>query len=746
MPGYLQMRLWLINRNLNNNKMKFLLVISCLVLMSLSGISRPDSSAYYASSRLDYYTDEKVGEILVFVPEKLKGHKTNIDLVFEYEALNKGFQAAPYGVSTVPFSMERLRDGQNEITVSFYEDEKWVDSRKVWVTVRPPHENAVKVDLATGGLSVNGLPFFAFGFYTYFPVQPTLAEQEVVKGFNLMSPYQKIEKKSLKDRQAYMDRCAVLGMKVNYNLCSVAGGGGIESSRLQGLSRDEKLDKLKKEVLKFRDHPALLAWYIADEPDGQNLSPDSLMETYRLIKELDPYHPVSIVFKSSRKAADYRAVMDIAMTDPYPIPQGKVSEIMTNVDVMKNDFWLEKPIWVVPQAFGGNQWWQREPDPREIRAMTYLAIIQGATGIQYYIRNSPNSFPKSTAMWDECGAMALEIAELTPDINSPHPAPELVTDNSNVHAKAWNRAGLVTIAVMNDRNEPSSIKLKMKNVDLNIQADVLFENRKIQVTDGVIEDVIDGYGTRVYRFDARNKVDRQKDLQPGNLAIDPGFEDLSNVGVPSACFATNGSEPGSTFFVDSRKYYQGEHSLRMNNPSDKPGNLLSFYGLDVRASRSYTVSIMATTGASPNHSAGKTTGPGKFKLGLGSLDNTFECTESWAKYEINGIRILPDEEKSTRVSPMLEMDGKGTAWFDLLQVYPDMEIRVGRGEEGKSSIIELNTIHPEAKVYYSTDGSEPSEQSQAYIGPVDVKNNIVFKSAAFKDGKRVGYIEEKLAP
>lgn len=204
--------------------MKFLSVICFLVLVSLSGFSRTDSTAYFASSRLDYYTNEKVGEILVFVPERLKDHKISIDLVFEYEPLNKDFPAASDGVSIVPFSMDRLREGQNEITVSFYEDEKWVDSRKVWVTVRPPHENAVKVDLATGGLSVNGLPFFPFGFYTYFPVQPALAESEVVKGFNLISPYQKIEKKSLKERKAYMDRCAALGMKVNYNLCSVAGG------------------------------------------------------------------------------------------------------------------------------------------------------------------------------------------------------------------------------------------------------------------------------------------------------------------------------------------------------------------------------------------------------------------------------------------------------------------------------------------------------------------------------------------
>jgi hypothetical protein len=724
--------------------MKFLSVISFFLILSYSGYSRPDSSAYYASSRLDYYTDEKAGEILVFVPEKLKGHKINIDLVFEYESLTKGFPVASSGVSTVPFLMDRLRLGQNEITVSFYEDDKWVDSRKVLITLRPHHDNAVKVDLATGGLSVAGLPFFPFGFYAYFPVQSTMLEEEIIKGFNLISPFQKIEKKSLKERKAYMDRCASLGMKVNYNLCSTAGGGGVENSRLTGLSREEKLERLQKEVEMFRDHPALLAWYIADEPDGQNIPPDSLKETYRLIKEIDPYHPVSIVFNSPRKAADYQEVMDIAMTDPYPIPQGKVTEVAAFTDILKKAFWLEKPVWVVPQAFGGNEWWQREPDPREIRAMTYLAIIHGATGIQYFIRSGPNSFPKSSAMWAECGAMALEIAELTPDINSPHPAPEMNSDNPHIHAKAWNRAGLVTIAVVNDFNEPGKFKLSMVNLGFTMEADVMFENRKIRITDGAIEDLIDGYGTRVYRFDVRNKPDWIKDRMPGNLTIDPGFEDLSGVGIPAACYAISGYDPGNTYFIDSRRSQQGEHSLRLNNPSEKPGTRLSFYGPELEENKSYTISILARTGPSSNRSQEKRSGPVRFRLVLGSEERIFDITDNWQKFEINAIQPAGQAERNGKLCPQLEMAGKGTAWFDLLQVYPDMEMKLRTGEEGKS-IIELISIHPEAKIYYTIDGTEPSTESLPYMIPVVIDHKILIKAAAYKDGIRVGYIEQKVS-
>ncbi len=76
------------------------------------------------------------------------------------------------------------------------------------------------------------------------------------------------------------------------------------------------------------DHPALLAWYIADEPNGYRIEPDSLLKIYNLVRELDPWHPVTIVFMapflSSRQYAD---ALDIVMADPYPVPDSPISMV-----------------------------------------------------------------------------------------------------------------------------------------------------------------------------------------------------------------------------------------------------------------------------------------------------------------------------------------------------------------------------------------------------------------------------------
>jgi hypothetical protein len=721
--------------------MRKLAFLSILLLLLQQGFSQVNLDQFFAESRLDYYTNEEAGEILVYTPGRYKSSEISIDLVFEYQPLSRNYPVNSHGVSTVPFPMELLKEGRNEITVSFNENEKWLDSRKVYVTIRPARDNAVKIDRVNGGLFTNNLVMIPFGFYTYFPFDVQSLDIEAVNGFNMISPYQKADKKSLKSRKAYMDRCADLGIRVNYNLCSAAGGGGAESSLLDGLSSDAKKEMLRKEVEQFRDHPALLSWYIADMPDGRDVPADSLAEYYKIIKELDPYHPVTLLLNSPRNAAGYRNVTDIIMTAPYPVPQGNLREVKDYTSIPKAEFLYDKPVWLVPQAFGGNEWWKREPNPGEIRAMTYLAIINGATGIQYFIRSAPNSFPKSAGTWNECASVAREIAELAPDFFSQHPAPEFVPDDPGIHVKTFNRSGLVTILVVNEKNVPGRIKLKMADAGLTISANVLFENRQVVIVNGVLEDFIDGYGTRVYRYDTRLMTDQVKEYDRSNLVVDPDFEDLSDAGVPSACYAYNGADPGGTFFIDSRRHYSKEHSLRLNNPSDKPGNRLAFYGLELDKKKSYTVSIMARTGASANKAGGKKGGPVEFRLALGNDEKIFECTESWQKYQLNGIIPSIQNAETGRVCPHLGLTGQGTAWFDLLQVYPDMEIIESPGSAENLRIIELKCVHPDVKIYYTTDGTEPTSLSNQYLIPVELDQKAQVKAKAFQNEKVIGFIE-----
>lgn len=542
--------------------------------------------------------------------------------------------------------------------------------------------NEVRTDALTGGLIVSGRKFYPFGFYCYSPVYPTLPEEEAVRGFNMMSPYQKILPETYNERKAYMDRCAMLGVKVQYNLLSVSGGGGV-TSQIEGISEEEKMDRLINEIIAFRDHPALLSWYISDEPNGYKLPPEKLEQIYRTVKMTDPWHPVSVVFMAPFiSARKYVRGLDIVMADPYPVPNGPISQVGSITAQLSKEFKGIKPVWIVPQAFGGGEWWSREPSIQELRSMTYQAIINGAKGIQYFIRQGPNSFPKSTASWNECGRMALEISEITPWLLSDEAAPQVRTSAENISVSSYLHMGKTLILAVNTSNKPQRIDISISNSGTST-ADVIFENRQIRLSSGVLSDFIQAYGSQAYMINS-NTV-REKIIPfRGNLITDPGFENLSSPGIPSACYAWNEGDRGATFFTDSREHYDGFHSLRLITPKENMGTRLRFFPINVKYGHTYMITIWAKAdpGQVGNNSKDQATNEfhyqaGKFpyfEIGFSGLGyRRFELTSDWKQY-VTSVTIPADTLLPLRTNVMLRMPGSGTGWFDLLQVFEATDI------------------------------------------------------------------------
>ena len=730
----------------NINTVKRIIIAFAGILLFFPAVlkSQADPGTYRAFVRQDYYTNEEQGEIYFLAPASKNGKTLKVDLVLDHEFLLRGFEVFPGEGVPVPFSLGRFKEGENEITLSVYENEMWVESFKLQLVLRPHLPNAVKIDRATGGLIADSLPFFPFGFYASWPVDLPSLNEEAARGFNLISPYWKAGAGNRREKMEFMDRCAELGFKVNFNVCSVAGGGGVAGSHGEGLSADEKLRLLREEVTAFRYHPALLAWYISDEPIGQGVPPGALQATYKTIKELDPYHPVTIVFMTPSGADAYAGVMDIAMTDPYPIPNNPVTEVSDFTDALVRHFRYDKPVWTVPQAFGGNEWWSREPLPGEVRAMTYLAVIHHATGIQYFIRRAPNGTPKAAATWGECGGLSLEMAELAPDLFSGLPAPQLSCSQPTVHARVINKHGRITVMAVNTSADPVSCSFRLESLPVTGKISVLYENRELEMNLGSFEDMIEGHGTRLYRIDISLKTDQVRGLKKGNLTLDPGFEENAIPGVPSACYASVLEQNGSTFFVDSRIAVEGNHSLRLNNTGRSSSLELSFFGPELSAETSYTLSVRARTGPSSNKPAkrgfiSKKEVPVSMSLSLAEGPPAeFALTSGWKEYSINGQKALPGVP-THRNSPHLGLTTKGTAWIDLVQLVPDLEIlSVPIGAEG-SIMTMVSTIHQDAVIHYTLDGTWPTPASAVYEDPIFLKSSVRFRASAFSGNELKGF-------
>ena len=155
------------------------------------------------------------------------------------------------------------------------------------------------------------------------------------------------------------------------------------SSYLRGKLNLEGLEPMIDE---FKDHPALLAWYSVDEPNGEEQL-SWCRAAYSLFAEKDPYHPVYLVMCVPGSFARFGTTTDILGIDPYPIPN---SVVMVADWLKRAEDALEglRPVWMIPQLHNWSAYRNsddgRGPTPEEERNMVYQGLIWGAKGIVYY--------------------------------------------------------------------------------------------------------------------------------------------------------------------------------------------------------------------------------------------------------------------------------------------------------------------------------------------------------------------------
>jgi hypothetical protein len=646
-------------------KKLFIYILLVIPVTQKSNSQQIDTSSFGINTRLSFYSYEKSGEILVHVPKNLIYNNLSVTLTLSEETVGTWKGRTGKNLIRIPFIIDQQPGCYRivaDISVPGSRMKYSADADFVILKYKP---NEVKTDRLTGGLIVNKRPFFPFGFYCYSPVYTALPEEEVVKGFNLISPYQKILPESFKERKAYMDRCAELGMKVHYNLLSVSGGGGV-SSKIDGLTDILKKERLINEINAFKDHPALLAWYIADEPNGNNIPPDSLIKIYKLIKKIDPWHPVSVVFMSPfLSSLKYSDAMDFVMADPYPVPDLPVTMVGNVTSQLAKEFQGKKPVWIVPQVFGGGEIWQREPTLQEIRSMTYQAIINGARGIQYFVRQGPNLFPKSIGTWSECGRMAVEIAELAPWLLSDKESVPVSIGSPDIIAKSYIHEGRMLILAVNKTNAPVRAGFLIPIYFLG-KVKVIFENRQITMNGESFSDIFSSYGSQAYMIDLKPIKESVKPWV-GNLIIDPGFEDTSSPGVPASCYARGNGERGATYFLDSREHIEGYHSLRLVTPTYNGSAKLRFFPVIVRPGATYMISVSAKTDNEQGliNNMGK---PQYFEISLGDYGTSrFSMENNWKQY-VTFITIPYFYNLPPKTNVILQMPSAGVGWFDMIQV------------------------------------------------------------------------------
>lgn len=320
----------------------------------------------------------------------------------------------------------------------------------------------------SGVAQVDGEPFFPIGIFTYH-LDDAVMQQIREKRFNtIIHGFE----------QHQLDRIHAEGLKAIV------------------YPRGEWLEAAK-------EHPALLAWYLADEPEGHGQTPAEMEEAYHELKARDPHHPIGLCHFLYEAIEQYKDAADFTMSDVYPVTANR-DVPLRNVGI---HIWRAHtvhggrhwPVWAYIQVFGGpdtdgGKWAQ--PTPQEVRAMTFMALAQGATGILYF-----SYWPKAPATWSSVGELNRDLHRLVPWLASPG---EEMAAHCSLPEDVWVRArrveggGGILLAV---NLTPEVVEAEIGFAEVTtptLQLRGALEPISVEMKDGRMQERLLPYAERVY--------------------------------------------------------------------------------------------------------------------------------------------------------------------------------------------------------------------------------------------------------
>eukprot|EP01051_Picozoa_sp_SAG22_P024325 SAG22_NODE_6696_length_822_cov_0.998617_1_plen_253_part_10 len=188
-----------------------------------------------------------------------------------------------------------------------------------------------------------------------------------------------------------------------------------------------------------------------------------------------------------------------------------------------------QPLWLVPQTFGGREFWRRQPTAAEARAQSYAAVVAGAVGLQFFARETvASTSPSSTPSWNTLRTVAAELQQLAPWLLSTENAPSISARGvapGEIVCRGWVYSAELIVICVNTVNQPRTLTVEIRHnfqISQPTSVAVLWANRNVSVAaNGELHDWIDGFGTRVFSLHLAQHLARPAPV-PNDVA-NPSF-------------------------------------------------------------------------------------------------------------------------------------------------------------------------------------------------------------------------------
>ena len=389
-----------------------------------------------------------------------KGHKAEFDIP-SGEGCRTVAAEICGGAARTQVDVSALPKGSSKIVLKLKNaDGRIVENRELQFNrVEKMPDWKVRIDRHNRVL-VDGKPFYPVSIYlSWYSDQ---AFEDIVNSpFNCVMCYRHMTREQL-------DKFHAAGIKVIYSIKDVLLGRPACPKEI--VDEKSEYEWVDNHVKSFKDHPAILAWYINDELGTEWL--DKLRVRYTHVRAVDPDHPAFMVLYQIGKINQYAGTFDVMGTDPYPVagkepkPISMVADwtFRTRRDVFGKAVWQAPQIfdWSAYQVFKGVK--HRAPTEAEIKNMVWQCAVAGANGVCTYnyngLRKKQKVVPFGTR-WAEVCRVYGEFARHADIFLSVEPAPAVSGAPAEVFTRTWRYRGEDWLLVINTLDKTVDCKLKV---------------------------------------------------------------------------------------------------------------------------------------------------------------------------------------------------------------------------------------------------------------------------------------------
>jgi hypothetical protein len=215
----------------------------------------------------------------------------------------------------------------------------------------------------------------------------------------------------------------------------------------------------------FRRHPALLAWLAFTDPKFTVADEEVMKSTFREIIQNDQEHPIMMTFRDPEDLSNNWKNAKLIGIDIFPIPDLPLVSVPALVRQARVQTVKGSSVWSVIQLVEARHANPPKPKPLrrptvdEVRAMTYLALIQQARGVLFF-NYEKGELPKNAPeLWKGVVELAAELKQAEHLFEQPYKTIDIA--GSPIHAYYCRDGDDWFLLYANPHEEPAVSELEL---------------------------------------------------------------------------------------------------------------------------------------------------------------------------------------------------------------------------------------------------------------------------------------------